>query len=304
MRFITMQHSDGTTSVWYEVNNAHPCPICGSQHKNQGWCLVKDDESMALCQRVSQGSKRQVGNYGHLHILRDTPGPHPHVTRAAVRRQRYEDTKMATEQVREHHERYKRHLSSLDLCLLAENLDVSGESIRLIRTGYKGDGWYTWPMFLAGQMVGIRYRHLDGSKLSLKGSRSGLIIPTNLRQRETLFVAEGVTDTAAALTIGLNVIGRPSCKGFEDEIARVVRSLNSSSVVVIRDMGRVDSETSQRNSWEGADRLAKHVARVCQTKLYTPPAPARDLREAVRNGLTAEKVYETLERDVKMEVRR
>ena len=179
-------------------------------------------------------------------------------------------------------------------------------ALKVIGTGYNYDGigWFTWPMFLAGQMVGIRFRHLYGRKLSLKGSRSGMFIPTNLRQRDTLFVAEGATDTAAALTIGLNVIGRPQCKGFEREVVRIACDLRPGLVVVVRDLGKVDSEISRRSSYKGAACLAAFLARTQAVKMYTPPAPARDFREAVRNGLTAEQVHETLERDVKMEVRR
>ena len=299
MRFITMQHADGTTSDWYEVNNAHPCPICGAQHQNQGWCLVKDDESMAFCKRVRKGSKKEVGNYGSLHILRDTPGPRQSPIRAAVRHRQPEEPKMAPEQVRERHRQHREYMYEYQRRTLSLDLGVSILALDQIQTGYKGDDWYTWPMYVGGQMVGIRYRHLDGRKLSLKGSRSGLFIPTNLRKHEALFVAEGATDTAAGLTIGLNVIGRPSCTGSHEEVERIACDLRPNLVVVVRDMGKATSVMSQTNSYEGAQALVRHLARVRAVKMYTPPAPARDLRDAVRNGLTATEVHETLEMDVK-----
>lgn len=305
MRFITMQHADGTESVWYEVNNAHPCPICGSQHKNQGWCLVKDDESMACCQREDRGSVRAMGGYGDLHILRDLPGPRQYPMRVAVPRQRYEDAKMTPEQVLEIHEQSWAQCNDVHLQCLSSSLGLHGvEYLNLIQTGFRGDGWYSWPMYVGGQMVGIRLRHLDGRKLSVTGSRAGMFIPTNLRQHETMFVAEGATDTAAALAIGLNVIGRPQCMGSEREVERIACDLRPNLVVVVRDLGRADSMMSKDNSYKGAHALVRYLARVRAVKMYTPPVPARDFREAVCAGLTATQVFKTLESDVRLEARR
>jgi len=47
---------------------------------------------------------------------------------------------------------------------------------------------------------------------AVKGSRSGLFIPESESAGEGLYVVEGPTDTAAALTPGLSVVGRPRAR--------------------------------------------------------------------------------------------
>lgn len=50
------------------VTKRNPCPICGKPD----WCLRAEDDSAAICQRISEGSVKQCGEAGYLHILRGT----------------------------------------------------------------------------------------------------------------------------------------------------------------------------------------------------------------------------------------
>ena len=47
------------------VNRANPCPVCGKPD----WCLVAADNSVAICQRIEDGSVKKCGEAGWLHRL-------------------------------------------------------------------------------------------------------------------------------------------------------------------------------------------------------------------------------------------
>jgi hypothetical protein len=121
-------------------------------------------------------------------------------------------------------------------------------------------------------LIGIRLRRNDGTKSSIRWSHSGMFIP-NGTPGDTLWITEGPTDCAAALTIGRFAIGRPSCLGCESLIAHYVKKHKFKSVTVIADQG----VPGQR----GAEKLAKLLG--CD--VWTPDA--KDLREFVKSGGTA-----------------
>jgi hypothetical protein len=60
--------------------------------------------------------------------------------------------------------------------------------------------------------VGIRLRSVDGKKWAVPGSHAGLFIPQT-KCNNTGYICEGPTDTAAAVSLGVFAIGRPSCQG-------------------------------------------------------------------------------------------
>lgn len=71
------------------------------------------------------------------------------------------------------------------------------------------DAW-TFPVSdAAGVLTGIRLRLADGRKLSVRGGPEGLFVPADLGQPERLLIAEGPTDTASLLDLGLAAVGRP-----------------------------------------------------------------------------------------------
>ena len=42
------------------VNKKNLCPICGKPD----WCLIDEDGSAAICQRISEGAKKKCGDAG------------------------------------------------------------------------------------------------------------------------------------------------------------------------------------------------------------------------------------------------
>ncbi len=159
----------------------------------------------------------------------------------------------------------------------AEELGV--DPLALVHLGAKWapefEAW-AFPMFDgAGAVVGIRLRRPAGDKFAVKGGRAGLFLAPSLPAQPILFVCEGPTDTAAALTLGLYAAGRPSCLGCHAEVIQTAKRTRCRQVVIVADA----DEPGQR----GAEKL--QAALPVQSIIYTPPC--KDLRAAVAAGLDA-----------------
>lgn len=90
----------------------------------------------------------------------------------------------------------------------------------------------------------------------------------------TLYVVEGPSDLSALLSIGLDGIGRPQALGQEPMILEFIHRNKFSRVVIVSDADGV----GQR----GAEKLQASLS--IPSLIWTPPA--KDLREAVKIGLT------------------
>ncbi len=66
-----------------------------------------------------------------------------------------------------------------------------------------------------GDVVGIRMRSwLTDHKWSIKGSMASMFVPNGLPAKmDRLFIAEGASDAAAILSLGLDAVGRASASG-------------------------------------------------------------------------------------------
>ena len=160
-----------------------------------------------------------------------------------------------------------------------ESLGVDPMALKLLGIAWAEEhrAW-AYPMCDGtGKVTGARIRNEHSDKWAHPGSRQGLFIP-EMEHRWRMFVAEGPTDTAAALTIGLYCIGRPSCNGCEQMVVDMCKWLWIKEVVIIADRdtpGQLGAEKLQ-------DRLK------VKSIIYTPDG--KDIRECVKNGLTAELV--------------
>jgi hypothetical protein len=172
---------------------------------------------------------------------------------------------------------------------LARRLFVSTNSLISLRVGLTADGrCSTWPMRDEhGDVIGVRISSLPwanapAAKWSRPGSQSGIFLPRlETADRSTLYVTEGASDTAAALSLGLWAIGRASCSASSFFIDQFIHQHPPSRVVIV-----ADNDSAGR---DGANRLAKSL---CQTpsqsrspiEVITPPEPAMDLRAWVASG--------------------
>src|SRR5260221_11407512 len=156
-------------------------------------------------------------------------------------------------------------------------LDVDTRALQAIGCAWSGHAW-AFPMRDASKrMIGIRLRASDGKKWAVKGSHQGMFIPSSypycIDDGTTMYVTEGPTDLAAAMTLGLYSIGRASCQGQEDMVIAYLRNTKARRLVIV-----TDNDTP---GLEGARKLQSRLRlRSC---IYTPPT--KDLREfAIMGG--------------------
>jgi hypothetical protein len=259
------------------VNKDKPCPICGKVD----WCLVAPDGSAAICQRVEEGSLKKCGDAGWLHVLHDDRPTHrspSFTTRISIRAEDSEDFDQLASM-------YQQQMTAGRLVGLSQRLSVSVASLGRLRVGWDGAA-FTFPMNDAeGCTIGIRRRFENGFKCSVRGSRSGLFVPTDSTDSNRLLVCEGATDTAAALDLGFNALGRPSCRGAVDMIARAAKG--RAEVVVVSD----NDEVGRQGAMELADALVlPHRVRV-----VFPPAGVKDLRAWRLRGLAGEELQRIID---------
>ena len=130
-----------------------------------------------------------------------------------------------------------------------------------------------------GKVVGIRLRHDNSSKSTVKGSRAGLFVPTDIGGGEYLLICEGPTDAAAMLSVGFDTIGRPSCLGQVSMVRQLLLKFNPIPNVIIcadRDGAGLD----------GARRLATGLLAITQNVRIIRPPKHNDVREWVASGAT------------------
>jgi hypothetical protein len=251
------------------VTKQNPCPVCGKPD----WCLVAEDGSAAICQRVQEGSVKRCGNAGYLHILVERPKSKQH---RSQRRFTVEQNNEPDRDFTALQQQYSRQITDEQLNNLSQRLGVSTQSLKRLHIGWHGEA-YTFPMSDSqGQIIGIRRRFPNGRKVSLTGSKTGLFIPTDLAGNEPLIICEGVTDSAAALDLGFTAIGRPNCNSCVDMTARFAKGRK---VVIIGD--------NDKPGKVGVEKLAEKLLLHCSSvKVIYPPDGIKDLRCWFNAGLT------------------
>ena len=123
-----------------------------------------------------------------------------------------------------------------------------------------------------GDTVGIRLRDKAGKKWAVTGSKEGLFFWRNVIGRTT-WIVEGPTDTAAGITMNLNVVGRPSCQGAVKSLVALV-GYGVKEVVIISD--------NDGPGLSGSARLEQHLP--CPYREIV--LPCKDLREFLKLGGT------------------
>lgn len=165
------------------------------------------------------------------------------------------------------------HTRPEEIRALAKALGVDWNALESLGVAYAPEH-HAWAFPMKDQyqnVVGIRLRNNAGRKWAVTGSRAGLIYsepPHGLA-----CICEGPTDCAAALSLGLPAIGRPSCLGQEDMILDLLKT--ASRVLLI-----VDNDDP---GWNGAVKLQERlkVPSLC----WSPPC--KDVREFLNLGGTA-----------------
>lgn len=201
---------------------------------------------------------------------------------------------LSHEELLQLHSRCQRALWGPPRAILNEVLSrlpgVTQESLGLLQAGwYEPWGCVTFPMFDAERkVVGLRTRHRDGGKKAIPGSRQGVFLPPQ-HGSGPLLVVEGPTDTAAVLTLGLDVLGRPSAMGAVDTICTLAKGRAIVAVLGDRDTAKKRPDGSL---WfpgqEGAAELVKRLrAAGIDARGFLPPEGVKDARQWVMGGATA-----------------
>jgi hypothetical protein len=279
--------------AFLRLQKGNVCPIC--QHPRSRWCGVSEDKKVARCMRIksekeSQGSDGTIGWIHELngHVQFELAPPKEPIPKLGIR----EVTEIA-----KHAYQHDGALATRQR--LGEELGVSLESLDLLRVGYgcdhSGEEYSSWPSRNPkGQVVGITRRYLDGRKKSYPGTTNGLFFSIDRSSLGgPLLVVEGGSDVAAAATVSLLAIGRPSNTGGINYLARVVKGTDRSVIVI----GENDLDESRRGEidacpldCDGCGRCfpglfgAKLVSERLNVPFVMPPAEAKDFRELVDKG--------------------
>jgi hypothetical protein len=288
---------------WIRVSSKLRCPVCGKHD----WCGVAADGSAAACMRVEVGSVRRLKNGAWLHRFgtndRDprrpsgggTALPLPPTSPPA-------DAVADAAKLNRLMDRYRRAVTPAQRGKLAAQLGLSSPQ-PLVDLGV---GWSSYHPGYAfpcrdplSRLVGIQIRGEDGTKRLVRGSRQGLFLPWDLRTMSSstpLVICEGASDTACCLDLayqqlrGLFLsdlpwrpVGRPNWACGGDLLEQLVLDLHPDrhvDVIVIAD------NEAAGDGRRGARELVEQL-RSCVRRIDLLVPEAKDLRERVRDGLTA-----------------
>ena len=117
-----------------------------------------------------------------------------------------------------------------------------------------------------------------------------------MRFDQVIWICEGATGCAAGLSLGLGVIGRPSCSGGTLELLVALPRLKARHCVIIADSDN-DREFGGKiinPGLDGAQRLADVIGIPCCMVIL----PCKDIREFVRIGGTAQDLEDIVKSSV------
>ncbi len=252
-----------TLSKWVRCTRAIRCPIC--QHGD--WCSISGE--WVVCMRVE--SQKSSKNGGWVHRSDGLP--------VKFQKKHEEPKKIDAQGI---WMKWNNQTTMEKVESHGVKLGVSADSLLMIQCVWANDHFaWAYPMKDGeNNFVGIRLRNEEGRKWAVTGSRQGLFIPC-VKLSDPLYICEGPTDTAAALSIGLCAIGKPSCNCNTEQISILVKRNNIKKVVIVSDQ----DEPGLR----GAETLSKELK--ISNCIILPPA--KDMREFVNRGGT-KMIIETL----------
>jgi hypothetical protein len=272
--------------TWKHVTREAPCPICGKPD----WCIVSADGDACVCYRVESQKASRGG--GWLHVLRERPRDLPPPRRRAAS----PPPPQRTFDAAAYHARLRETWDHVWLDGLAMSIGASMEALERLEPAWDARHQaFAFPMRDGdGRVVGIRLRSHEGRKWAVSGSKSGLFHPASfeLGEDRDIVVLEGPTDTAAALTIGLPAVGRPSCNSGEEDLKRLIARLGVRQVTIIADHDEAKSRPNDAGYWRpgtlGAVKLAQGLKRMY--RIVTPPD--KDFRQWATNSQLDRAAYE------------
>lgn len=286
---------------WVQTRKARPCPACGKH----GWCSISEDGALAMCRQGAESAhpvREKDGNTAYLHSVEGLGQPVKSVSggKAPAPRLTATDLKNLAKQ-------HKTALAPRRLAATAKLLGLDESALLQYGAGYDAQrAAISFPMYDGDQkLVGFRLRAEGGKKLCVPGSANGLFLPVGFDVAEPsdpwpdvdrftpmlLLTPEGPTDCAAAWQAGFTAIGRPSCTGGANLIARLLERCRAAGaprdVVVVADADETKWHDRENvpfwPGWEGSLDLAAGILRpAASVRVIKPPPGAKDLRALVK----------------------
>lgn len=224
-------------------------------------------------------SVRQMKNGGWLHDFESDykpPPPLPKPDKPSLLR-----ADLLMHGWRQNTSRDKLDALAISLCVSLESLDDLGVAHAPEHNAF------AFPMRNErGDICGIRLRNDQGDKWAVRGSKAGVFFSQSALMRlstNRIFIVEGATDTAAALSIGIFAIGRHACIGQEEIIVAILDQLGPTECVVVFDNDeRTENGKTRRPGVDGAEKLCAMLS--VRTARFIPPG--KDLRELIASGAT------------------
>lgn len=152
---------------------------------------------------------------------------------------------------------------------------VSEGSACVFYTGWC-DGCWTIPMKNeCGEITGIQFRHRDGKKSCVEGSKLGIFIPYFPPPKDSqVVITEGFRDAAVAYRCGYYPVGRPSAQAGNEIIKNfLTNTLKCDIIKVVKIVS--DTDVAGIN---GTNKLVNVLKDVCEVKVLLP-IPYKDLFE-------------------------
>lgn len=168
------------------------------------------------------------------------------------------------------------------LARAADMLKLTSESLSRLSVGWSpAHRAVSFPMRDDdGAVIGIRLRcPRTARKWAVKGSRAGLFYSVELLtlvRPGRVYVAEGPTDAAALLSVGLHAVGVPSAGGSGDLLMGLMARVVPDDVVVVAD--------GDGAGLRGAESLAVALRSVVPVRIISPPEGIKDARAWVVSG--------------------
>jgi len=147
----------------------------------------------------------------------------------------------------------------------------SKNTLSRMYVGWDGKAW-TFPLKdNLFNTIGIQRILPDGRKRTFKHSRMGLLLPLHTRWYKPLYICEGVSDTATALDIGLNAIGKVCAGSGDDLIEDLLPDYLDVSIMADNDNAGIVA----------AEKLKTRLTNSTRCVTIIIPEEGNDLREFV-----------------------
>lgn len=263
---------------WVAVSRTNPCPICGKPDN----CKISRDGGVVWCGRVESNLKQNAGGQW-LHKLTGGQNGFVHPVLGDAPPHKVEKNSNPTSTAgRERLVRFFVAKARDRISDLANELGVDVCVLQKLRVGLSGLYHWTFPERDAdGKVIGLSTRNcLTGRKGCMRGSRRGLTYADTWHEAPgPIYTVEGASDTAAMMTMGHCVIGRPNNRGGADMLGEMLKHHPNREIIVLG-----EDDRKEDGSWpgrEGAIAVATKLANQLQRSIYwaLPPPGFKDVRE-------------------------